>query len=163
MLSILHMFVQHDTWTKIPWKMELNQTDWRRRRAHFPIDQPAAHLLRAQRTSPSQESRKELRSAIEGGREGKREIETEKESTESSCLLLPDAPKGARSCSFFWWAVRLSQAAIDELCSCLPLQSPIPLWMASQETETGRKERLTKYAVKIWRKADKTKWSKAER
>ena len=48
MLSILHRFVQHDTWTKIPWKM------------HFPIDQPAAHLLRAQRTSPSQESRKEL-------------------------------------------------------------------------------------------------------
>ena len=104
MLSILHRFVQHDTWTKIPWKMELNQTDLRRRRAHFPIDQPAAHLLRAQRTSPSQESRKELRG---------------KESTESSCLLLPDAPKGAGSCSFFSWAVRLSQAAIDELCSCL--------------------------------------------
>ena len=130
MLSILHWFVQHDTWTKI--SMENGaKSDRLAAAARALFHRPAAHLLRAQRTSPSQESRKELR-----GRDGG------KESTESSCLLLPDAPKGAGSCSFFSWAVRLSQAAIDELCSCLPLHSPLPrLWMASQETETGRKGR----------------------
>ena len=54
-------------------------------------------------------------------------METEKESTESSCLLLPDAPKGAGSqeraalSSGGRQSGSLRQAAIDELCSCLPL------------------------------------------
>ena len=105
---------------------------------HRPASRAAAHLLRAQRTSPSQESRKELRPATEGGRE----IETEKESTESSCLLLPDAPKGAGS-ELLFLLVGGSQAAIDELCSCLPLHhSPLPrLRMASQEKGRDRKSR----------------------
>ena len=127
MLSILHRFVQHDTWTKI--SMENGAKSDRlaaaaRALSHRPAGRPpfarAAHLALSRKSKGA------------GG----------KESTESSCLLLPDAPKGAGSCSFFSWAVRLSQAAIDELCSCLPLHSPLPrLWMASQETETGRKGR----------------------
>ena len=59
MLSILHRFVQHDTWTKI--SMENGaKSDRLAAAARALFHRPAAHLLRAQRTSPSQESRKEL-------------------------------------------------------------------------------------------------------
>ena len=59
MLSILHWFVQHDTWTKI--SMENGaKSDRLAAAARALFHRPAAHLLRAQRTSPSQESRKEL-------------------------------------------------------------------------------------------------------
>ena len=136
---------------KFPWKMELNQTDLRRRRAHFSIDQPAAHLLRAQRTSPSQESRKEPR-----GREGG------KESTESSCLLLPDAPKGA-ALSSRGQSGSVRQLLTNYVAACLStVHFPACGWHRNRRKLDGRGE-IEK--VKIWGMAgrNKTKWSKAER
>ena len=67
-------------------------------RAHFPIiDQPAARPPTFCARSAPRPLKKAERSCDLRSREGGREMETEKESTESSCLLLPDAPKGAGS------------------------------------------------------------------
>ena len=137
---------------KFPWKMELNQTDLRRRRAHFPIDQPAAHLLRAQRTSPSQESRKELR-----GREGKKARKV----AACCCLMRPRELGAALSSRGQSGSVR--QLLTNYVAACLStVHFPACGWHRNRRKLDGRGE-IEK--VKIWGMAgrNKTKWSKAER
>ena len=143
MLSILHRFVQHDTWTKI--SMENGaKSDRLAAAARALFHRPAAHLLRAQRTSPSQESRKEL--------EGKKARKV------AACCLRPRELGAALSSRGQSGSVR--QLLTNYVAACSPPVDGIAL-----DGNWTDGERSKKSAVKIWGMAgrNKTKWSKAER
>ena len=110
---------------------------------------PAAHLLRAQRTSPSQESRKELR-----GREGKKARKV----AACCCLMRPRELGAALSSRGQSGSVR--QLLTNYVAACSPPVDGIAL-----DGNWTDGERSKKSAVKIWGMAgrNKTKWSKAER
>ena len=145
MLSILHRFVQHDTWTKI--SMENGaKSDRLAAAARALFHRPAAHLLRAQRTSPSQESRKEL--------EGKKARKV----AACCCLMRPRELGAALSSRGQSGSVR--QLLTNYVAACSPPVDGIAL-----DGNWTDGERSKKSAVKIWGMAgrNKTKWSKAER